>query len=112
MNNHTIYIIYGNPGSGKTINAEAFQRCFKAPHCFDEGQQYVRKPNTPNSGDILILTCPEAKVVDKQGRLNQRWVKRNVPETSAIKVFHIEDAAALCRERGIPVNYPPFFPAV
>jgi len=103
---NTIYIIHGKPGSGKTVNADAFQRCFQTTHIIEEG---IRPPELPNSGDVLLLTQPGGKVIGWNGLLNQRWVKR-VPEHFTVRAFCIEDAASLCRERGILVNYPVVLP--
>ena len=106
----TLYIIHGTEGSGKTINVESFQRCFRAAYHFDEGEHEVyRKFEMPSNGDVLILVCPGSGIVDRRGLLCPKWVKKNVPETFAVKVFNIQDAAELCRARGVYVNFPPFF---
>lgn len=105
----TIYIVYGPEGCGKTLNAEAFKRCFRAQHAFEE----LLHPRQllSNKGDVVTFTSSlKGYILDQQLLPSTKWLRR-WPKNFVIKIYSFEDAVALCRTQAIYVNVPTFIAA-
>lgn len=64
-----LIVIYGPPGSGKTLNGEALRQHFGCDAVLDEGQQALSSIHSLKAESVLALVCDPTPLFSMAGMI-------------------------------------------